>query len=426
MAGLIPLMLASSNRTSLIGNAQAPSRRQSAIGSSATSAVSTASTSPTSPTNPTNPSHAARPKPPKRLSISAPAALPVLPYTQAEWRRAIAEVKRKYFGKRYRACSARCLEILDGIKDTSQVEPVYLIYLHFYAATSIEICARPLPSTSPFRANLLLQARTHFDRAASLINAAEESMLRKFRPYSASSSRASSTCHSPSGSISSRAWTPDTHVSSPTTSVCSFGDNSSAGSPQSPPKRVKKVSFSLPKEGSLHIAPEPIIRPDSPTLGFETGYFQFAAPQQELPDLHPAPKFQEIELPLQTIPEDEAEDEAENEVEDREDENTYFVARSVSRCCEHLSSLRAQLARHSTSLDQLLSSAAASQSQSDSESESASEPTTKVAPCSGAGDARTLDRQARIERLRRNGWQRKRFDARRYEELREAVLAELA
>ncbi|KAK3310163.1 uncharacterized protein B0T15DRAFT_488852 [Chaetomium strumarium] len=414
MAGLIPLMLASNNRTSLIGSPQTPSssRRQSAICSSTSSAAPTVSTS---PTNPRYSLQAARPKPPKRLSISAPAALPVLPYTQAEWRKAIAEVKRKYFGKRYRACSARCLEILEGVKDTSQVEPVYLIYLHFYAATSIEICARPLPSTSALRANLLLQARTHFDRAASLINAAEESVLRKFRPYSASSSRASSTCHSPSGSISSRAWTPDTHMSSPTASVCSFGDESPAGSPQYPPKRVKKVSFSLPKDESLHIAAEPFIRPDSPTLGFEASYFQFAGPQQELPDLHPPPKFQEIELPLQlqTIPEDEAE----YETEDPEDEGSHFVARSVSRCCEHLSSLRAQLARHSTSLDQLLSSAtAASHPQSDAGSEATGETTRKG----------TLDRQARIERLRRTGWQRKRFDARRYEELCEAVLAEMA
>jgi hypothetical protein len=177
------------------------------------------------------------------------------------------------------------------------------------------------------------------------------------------------------------------------------------------------VSFSLPKDQSIHIVAEPFIRPDSPTLGFEASYFQFVAPQQpELPDvLHPPPKFQEIELPLQqlqTIPEDEAE----YETEDQEDENesSHFVARSVSRCCEHLSSLRAQLARHSTSLDQLLSS---SPSQPDAGSEATSETTTRKG---------TLDRQARIERLRKAGWQRKRFDARRYEELCEAVLAEMA
>jgi hypothetical protein len=35
------------------------------------------------------------------------------------------------------------------------------------------------------------------------------------------------------------------------------------------------------------------------------------------------------------------------------------------------------------------------------------------------------DKQARIERLRRCGWQRKRFDPRKYEELRDSVMAEL-
>ncbi|CAK7228995.1 hypothetical protein SEUCBS140593_007098 [Sporothrix eucalyptigena] len=40
-------------------------------------------------------------------------------------------------------------------------------------------------------------------------------------------------------------------------------------------------------------------------------------------------------------------------------------------------------------------------------------------------ESHALDRKARIERLRRNGWQRKRFDPSRYEALRAAALAEL-
>lgn len=432
-------MLASSSRASYIAPSQTSPRRQSTAGSPGS-------------TSPTTPTHTPRPRLPKRLSLPTPVRTPVLPCTQAEWRKTIAEVKRKYFSKRYRACSARCLEVLDGIKDVSQVEPVYLIYLHFYAATSMEICARPLPSTTALRASLLQQARTHFDTASELINAAEESVLKKFRPGSVGSSRASS-CHSPSGSVSSRAWTPDTadtRLSSPTDSLCFF-DDAPTKSPQSPPKLVKKVSFSLPKGAPLHIAAEPIIRPDSPTLGFDDGFYQCSpTTAQPIRQEEVLPKFHEIELPLQTIfeHEDDKLHETESETDtdtgantqgnddddddaDAEYETSYHVARSVDRCCEHLSSLRAHLARHSTDLHNLLAfSSAATAAPQPPRSHPGSTPppsgaVTETARGRGGGGGGE-DRQARIERLRRSGWQRKRFDGRRYEELCEAVLAELA
>jgi hypothetical protein len=46
-----------------------------------------------------------------------------------------------------------------------------------------------------------------------------------------------------------------------------------------------------------------------------------------------------------------------------------------------------------------------------------------VHPSIDAG--RSPELQARIERLRAKGWERKRFDARRYEELRENAVADL-
>ncbi|KAL2124763.1 hypothetical protein VTJ04DRAFT_1128 [Mycothermus thermophilus] len=473
MAGLIPLMLASGNRTSFIGPSPTTTTTTSTSRRRQSSYVApTSSSTPTTPTTPTFPTF--RPKPQvKRLSLPTPAPAPivVLPYTKAEWRKTIAEVKRKYFSKRYRACSARCLEVLEGIKDHSEVEPIYLIYLHFYAATSLEICARPLPSNGPQRAAMLLQARTHFNKASELINAAEESVLKKFRPGSVGSSRGSS-CHSPSGSISSRAWTPDTRVSSPTESICSFDDFALK---QSPPKRVKKVSFSLPRDEPIEIDPEPMIRPDSPTLGFEEYYLiQTSAPttpQQEEPPRSfktqdfPS-RFYEIEMPLETIPEHiEPEDhhlecvpeepEEEEQASQENDEENYAVASAVARACEHLATLRAQLARHSTSLDQLISSQQQQEQQQKQQQQqqqpqkpqssqprqrrhrisllpvpSPTSPTTPIIsvtqlPPSKFEEARAADRQARIERLRKTGWQRKRFDAKKYEELAETALAEL-
>ncbi|KAK0617935.1 hypothetical protein B0T17DRAFT_316833 [Bombardia bombarda] len=401
MGGLIPLMLSSGNRMSMISQQPSPVSRRS----------SSDLTHFTKPISPTKRSH----------SMPPPARISVLPHTHADWKRTISEVKRLYSAKRYRLCSAKCNDILDNIKDMTHVEPAYIIHLHFYAATSLETCARPLPLSSSLRTNLLHQARTHLDRAAPLITAAEQSVVKKTRPYSVNSSRGSS-CHSPSDSLSSissssRAWTPETATSSPTNSICSFDDLAAKSSSRTTPsaKRAsKKVSFSLPKPTPIQIT-GPIVRPDSPTLGFDDEYFQSAAARPELP-APPKPLFQEIEIPLQTVSEEE---EDVNELT-AEDNACFFIARSVDRYCDHLSGLRVQLARHSAHLDQMLAAKAIPRVLD-----------AETTPCGGSRtslgeDLRTLERQARIERLRSNGWQRKRFDARRYEELCETVLAEMS
>ncbi|EGS19153.1 uncharacterized protein CTHT_0057780 [Thermochaetoides thermophila DSM 1495] len=525
MAGLIPLMLASSTRNNYIGSSQSCHSRRS----SSASSLGSPGLPPTSPTFSQYP----RQRLSKRISLPPPPltdAVPTIPVTVTEWKQTIAQVKRQYFSKRYRACSARCLEVLEGVKDMPDVEPVYLIYLHFYAATSMEICARALPSTSALRTTLLQQARTHFDRASSLISSAEESIIRKARSGSAMSSRASSSCHSPSSSVSSsRAWTPDTQVSSPTESICSCDEKNSSR------KRSKKVSFSLPRqqqqqqqniqepepesETSYPVTPEPMVRPDSPTLGFDDSYFQAGAARQKLPEIPLSPKkFHEVELPLQQpqqqsphqqlqsytsqftitpIPEEDEPEEEHNHhhhhhqqqqqqqqqqqhhrnqqhYDHEEDEDDDYspppsptVARSVDRACEHLASLRSQLVRHAASLDELLSYSVQRMSMmGSSPSPAPASPTipefrppvniagssttssgpvrlpsmhrraqssTAMAtmmhqghnPLSREG-ARSADLQARIEKLRRCGWQRKRFDASRYEELCEAVMAELS
>jgi len=414
MGGLIPLVLGSGNRASFMSSPTTPTPTPPPV--SHQRSASTGSTP------------IFRQKPAKRLSQSTPASLPVLPYTPAEWKRAIADVKRQHLTRRYRACAARCNEILDNVKDTSKAEPVYIIYLHFYAATSMELCARTLPPISPSRISLLQQARAHFDRAAALIDAAEDSIVTKARTESVSSR--GSSCHSPAGSISSRAATPETRLSSPTNSVCSFDDLSSKTAPQTTgpsKKRVKKVSFSLPHEETIQI-PEPMIRPDSPTLGFDDDYFHSGAARQYLPEppKETTIKYNEIELPLQLpltpVPETEP-------LQLIPEDDAFLMARSVDRYCENLSGLRAQLSRHSASLNELLSGLKDGQPATPRLLLQAAAETARAASPSGFNDSdelRKLDRQARIERLRKNGWQRKRFDARRYEELCETVMSELA
>src|SRR4051812_5737724 len=43
--------------------------------------------------------------------------LTIQPYTQDEWTKVMEEVKGLYVKRQYKQCSARCIQVLDGIKD---------------------------------------------------------------------------------------------------------------------------------------------------------------------------------------------------------------------------------------------------------------------------------------------------------------------
>lgn len=60
------------------------------------------------------------PVPPKSFKrvTSKNLSLRVIPYTTSEWKKLLVDIKREYIAKHYRACSTRCIEILDNIKNT--------------------------------------------------------------------------------------------------------------------------------------------------------------------------------------------------------------------------------------------------------------------------------------------------------------------
>jgi hypothetical protein len=222
------------------------------------------------------------------------------------------------------------------------------------------------------------------------------------------------------------------------------------------PKRVKKVSFSLPPgskyadevetEPDQRLAafrfPEPVVRPDSPTLGFDEDYFKAGVAMCELPE---TPKDKAVELPtvigttpkekeLPLVPEEHCLAPA------REDDNEVVrVERSVHRYNETLTDLRQQLTSHAVNVQTQLAMTPIASSRPSTPTSlgllgSPGSPKFNVSPvrfspssCSSSplSDAKALDRQERIERLRKNGWRRKRFDPSRYEELAKEVLAEL-
>lgn len=57
------------------------------------------------------------PKQTKRPSPQTLAPLKAIPYSAADWKKALADVKRHYSNKRYRSCSSRCVEILKNIRE---------------------------------------------------------------------------------------------------------------------------------------------------------------------------------------------------------------------------------------------------------------------------------------------------------------------
>uniref|UniRef100_L2G439 Uncharacterized protein n=1 Tax=Colletotrichum fructicola (strain Nara gc5) TaxID=1213859 RepID=L2G439_COLFN len=379
MGGLIPLLLkpvAAGSRGSVIFPAN-----NTVLSSTTPSSAPTPQPTATTPNTMLSSVGPSKSRMSRRSLSQAPVSLPVLPYTSAEWSKAVSDVKRQYLSRKYRPCSMRCCEILDNLKDTGNIEPAYLIYLHFYAASSFEMLSRPLGGTSPYKTRLLQQAREHYTKASDLSRAADETMSRSSRPSSA----ATSSMHSPSSSISSRAssrtWTNSTAFSSPTPSVCSVEDAVNKLSQATTPPQKKR-----PEPRYLPVLPE---EPEP------------ADEQQQQPD---------EQFPKPPTPEPLTED---------CDAFDFLRERSVHRYCGLLSSLRSQISIHIAGVEEQL----------------AAPPPQDAAPPSSLparaatpelnDELRSLDIKARIEKLRQNNWQRRRFDVGRYEALRESALAEL-
>ncbi|KAF3012360.1 hypothetical protein E8E14_006831 [Neopestalotiopsis sp. 37M] len=508
MGGLIPLLLPAANSRSSLPAQTAEVRRPVSL---------------MTPHVPSSMGHRRQQSVPlgksaARLSIATPACPANVPETPEDWRNAINEVKRKYISRKYRTCSARCSEILDNLKDTSNVETVHLVYLHFYAASSSEMCARPLSQSSAYRTKLLDDARENYDKASILIKKAEEVAIEKSRSGSSLSitpSLSSSSSGSPRSSL--LGTTPST----PRDSISSAEDLNTGTQPAKP-KKKKKVSFSsLPQIDIPKYEPqeEPYVRPDSPTLGWQADgalFGQGAVAEQAVickPMAITIPKSMDSPtLPspiLKSVPEESSP----NPNRDSFDLESFLQTRSMNRIISQLSALRSQVAWHRDNIDALLTESedvpeipetpslpempslsgltpTTAGSASTSEGDEQQSPNTPLsaaltphtlenslsqqlqssfgaqanfdltsARLSMFGDSSAWERtrsgsvcssnsgyypqpraasqmsmrssggdenlQKRIEKLRANGWQRKRFDSKRYEALREQVLSEL-
>ncbi|KAK0389397.1 hypothetical protein NLU13_2972 [Sarocladium strictum] len=305
-----------------------------------------------------------------------------LPQTSMEWKRVLAFVKRDYQNGKYRACLSRCNEVLDNIRQLTHLQAAHLIYLHFYAACALEMQFRSMQH-STHRVKLLKQARDHLARAFALVKIEDEDINSRWRSSSAASSY---NMHSPCSSTSTR-------MLSPTPSL-TFSDC------ETQPvkiKRRKRVRFSNPIIAEPTII-EPMIRPDSPTLGFDDMTSE-------------VPSEQAFSAPVMGIKSAFASSPtaAFNDAPNMfEFEDPFARDRSIHRYSTILDSLRRQIATHLAAIDAEVAAAA---------------PMVPQVPLND--EMRALDLQTRIARLKANGWQRRRFDASRYEALRERAMADL-
>ncbi|VUC28352.1 unnamed protein product [Clonostachys rosea] len=295
-----------------------------------------------------------------------------VPQTSVEWKKALIGIKKDYLERKYRSCLKQCLDLLDGAKVARTAQAVHLIYLHFYAASTLESQLRCLHQASEFRMQLLKQAQDHYYRASVLAEAELESV-----GYLLRSSAGSSLTNSQYSFVSSQD-SLSTRMSSPSPTF-EFEDIE---------KRLSITNHSTPNE--------PYVRPDSPTLG------PFS------PCTSPEPGARELveELPealrsLTASP---------NEPADQlllpspiGDDESFNRAQALHRYASAITFIRRQIAHHVLTSKE-----------------------TPSPPAPSNEEMRALDLKARIERLRAEGWQRKRFDPRRYDALCEAALADLA
>ncbi|KAK8087927.1 hypothetical protein PG997_002888 [Apiospora hydei] len=353
MGGLIPLLLPSGGASRIVPSGGYQSRRRASV------------QEPSSPSAPTHRRQHSLPvvvsRNPRRPSISTSVQqLTVLPYTADEWKKTLSEVKQKYLNRKYRTCSARCCEILDNLKDLSNVEP-----------STWSICTstplRHSRCSSTYRTKLLRDAREHYEDAAILIEKAEEVTTQKSRSGSVSSTAS----HSPSLSLSS---CMNASAMSPRSSMSS-GDETPGGGKR-PTKKKKKVSFSglpdLEEVTKPSLQPDPYMRPDSPTLGWEESYYLFGTPEPESQQQQSAAS---VSAPLASVAETEPEpaspapsprdrlafpERSSTPAPPADDDGHTFnlelflQTRSMNRLVSQLSALRSQIAYHRDAIEGLL------------------------------------------------------------------------
>ncbi|TAQ89719.1 hypothetical protein B7494_g1958 [Chlorociboria aeruginascens] len=361
--------------------------------------------------------------PPKSILRPVPVtALILLPYTRQEWKKVMEAIKSLYLGRKYRDCSARCIQILDSMTDPYRIHPLYSTYLCFFAATCLELTARSFHNNSASKIPMLQKSLTYYNKAESYIEYAtfssDPTILNMSKLLSGSSSL-SPRSPSTRSSIDSVFSESSSYSTSPTFSTSSTdsqdlkcqGPNRSETMRPQPLKIKKSVSFT-PEVATwgTETKPQSLERPTTPETEMDEG--------SSLLDAFPLPPSSPSS-PLPTFP-----------------TRTYSspppppannsLTRSLTLYSSDLSSLRTQIHTHCASVTHLITSILEPQNPPlASSSDFSHHPASSGWEGVDKDAVKKMQLQNRIERLRKQGWKRERFCGERYRVLCERALGDL-
>ncbi|KAI9760083.1 MAG: hypothetical protein M4579_001916 [Chaenotheca gracillima] len=325
---------------------------------------------------------------------------PRLSRQSRDWKYALLDIKILYLEQEYKKCRTRCEELLAESADS--LHPLHTIYLHFYSAICLESTADSVHPLSTKKLPLLERSRQEYLHAGSILCELEPLADEEDGPPSPSSFAESFSSASESVEAITPSTTPDISMISgdEETELEDYKDFPMTPTPRSPsahlllpsplgaakfkpsPLRVRKIvrfspsTFSLDRPDEINLRSN-YLAPESPTPG------EYTIPS--------SPPTLESQSPVKP------------------------TGGYVFTVC----SLSTQVATHLSELDTLIARTAEDQ---------ASRRITRFADLRHARfdeDLRALDRRSRIERMREQGWVKKRFDPRKYQMLARTALAEL-
>ncbi|PQE31326.1 hypothetical protein CJF32_00001926 [Rutstroemia sp. NJR-2017a WRK4] len=330
----------------------------------------------TSASSPALSSQKSRPKPIFDLLL--------FPYTQEEWRFVMEQVKRLYVDREYKQCAARCKQILDSIKDP--------------------ITASSLHNNAPQKLSILQDALAYYQKAESYIPFAEIPTT----PHSRAGSRSSSTSSSVRSSVDSvfssalsSASTADTL--SPLISSCSpFYEED-----ERTPSRKRTVSVSSAMSARSDITSDDPLKP-APLRVRKKVSFSTQPPTLITSDSCTPPPPQETPFPA----------------------HLFALTRSLTNYTLTLSSLASQIHYHTTHIqaliDAILGLRKSRRSNPPSFAPSLFNSSSEDLSLANKELRKKKEIRERVQRLKAQGWPRRRWDAERYERLREKAEREMS
>ncbi|PQE29081.1 hypothetical protein CJF30_00004127 [Rutstroemia sp. NJR-2017a BBW] len=350
----------------------------------------------TSASSPALSSQKSRPKPIFDLLL--------FPYTQEEWRFVMEQVKRLYVDREYKQCAARCKQILDSIKDPYRIHPLHSLYISFYCATCLEITASSLHNNAPQKLSILQDALTYYQKAESYIPFAEIPTTSHSRAGSRSSSTSSSVRSSVDSVFSSAlssASTADTL--SPLISSCSpFYEED-----ERTPSRKRTVSVSSAMSARSDITSDDPFKP-APLRVRKKVSFSTQPPTLITSDSCTPLPPQETPFPA----------------------HLFALTTSLTNYTLTLSSLASQIHYHTTHIqtliDAILSLRKSRRSNPPSFAPSLFNSSSEDLSLANKELRKKKEIRERVQRLKAQGWPRRRWDAERYERLREKAEREMS